>query len=445
MADSWASLYSNLAHQFLLRDSQLETIARGMFSEMTKGANGAPSSIKMLPSYVSSRPKGTESGSYVALDMGGTNFRVVKCDLKNGKLENIKADKFVIPSALMTRPGDELFDFLADCIQKSLGGGSAEEARIGFTFSFPVDQLRIDAGRLLSWTKGFSSPGVEGQDVVALLRDSLQRKGVRGRVEALVNDTVGTLVARLFEDTTCVGGMICGTGCNIAIWEPVEAITKLSAQDKAGITEMIINTEWGNFDPECGILPVSIFDVIVDRASPNVGKQRFEKMISGFYMGELLRLMLVQAMDFRAFPETPVLRMRESVTAFHVTVFSNDSPTLERAISILKKEWGVPGASHYLAHLTQQLAHLVVKRAARLVAAGIRCIVERVKHKGTCTVAVDGSVFEKDALFRSELSATVDRLLPKGPSVKLVLTQDGSGKGGALIAALASPSRTSKL
>lgn len=33
---------------------------------------------------------------------------------------------------------------------------------------------------LISWTKGFRCSGVEGQDVVQLLREAIQRQGVSG-------------------------------------------------------------------------------------------------------------------------------------------------------------------------------------------------------------------------------------------------------------------------
>lgn len=33
---------------------------------------------------------------------------------------------------------------------------------------------------LISWTKGFRCSGVEGQDVVQLLRDAIERQGVSG-------------------------------------------------------------------------------------------------------------------------------------------------------------------------------------------------------------------------------------------------------------------------
>ena len=54
--------------------------------------------------------------------------------------------------------------------------------------SFPVEQTAIDAGKVLTWTKGFSATGAIGNDVVKLLQDSLDRKLINVRCSALVND-----------------------------------------------------------------------------------------------------------------------------------------------------------------------------------------------------------------------------------------------------------------
>lgn len=35
--------------------------------------------VRMLPTYVRAVPNGTETGNYLALDLGGTNFRCVAC------------------------------------------------------------------------------------------------------------------------------------------------------------------------------------------------------------------------------------------------------------------------------------------------------------------------------------------------------------------------------
>lgn len=65
---------------------------------------------------------------------------------------------------------------------------------LGFTFSFPVEQTAIDAGKLLTWTKGFSAKNAIGQDVVKLLQDAFDRKHIHVRCAALVNDVSRQIV-----------------------------------------------------------------------------------------------------------------------------------------------------------------------------------------------------------------------------------------------------------
>lgn len=54
----------------------------------------------------------------------------------------------------------------------------AEKLPLGFTFSFPCAQDQLDVGRLIHWSKGFNASGVVGQDVVKLLKEACDRRGV---------------------------------------------------------------------------------------------------------------------------------------------------------------------------------------------------------------------------------------------------------------------------
>ena len=55
--------------------------------------------------------------------------------------------------------------------------------------------------------------------------------------------------------------------------------------------KMIINTEWGAYGDD-GALDrwLTEYDDIIDQNSVNVGRQRYEKMISGMYLDEIVRL-----------------------------------------------------------------------------------------------------------------------------------------------------------
>lgn len=49
---------------------------------------------------------------------------------------------------------------------------------LGFTFSFPCKQIGLDRAVLTNWTKGFKCEGVEGNDIVKLLHEAIERRGV---------------------------------------------------------------------------------------------------------------------------------------------------------------------------------------------------------------------------------------------------------------------------
>jgi hexokinase len=70
-----------------------------------------------------------------------------------------------------------------------------ETLPLGFTFSFPLQQEGLNKATLVKWTKGFNCAGVEGEDVVGLLQEALERRGdVKIEVCAILNDTTGCLM-----------------------------------------------------------------------------------------------------------------------------------------------------------------------------------------------------------------------------------------------------------
>jgi hypothetical protein len=265
--------------EFTLSKESLACIMNNFLGEMANGLRGDPSSIKMIPSYVTALPQGKETGSVWAIDMGGSNLRVLEVILEgNGVMRTGTEHKEAIPQATMAAPAAVLFDFIAKACKTA---GMPDGATLGFTFSFPVDQTGIDAGTLIEWTKGFSNPGVVGNDVVTLLSEGFSRAGYTGvKVAALVNDTVGTLLARAYSDTKARLGVILGTGTNACYLERAAKIDKWHGS-KDGF--MVINMEWGGFGSggAFSLLPAHDVDHQLDAKTPNEGKQRYEKMIAG--------------------------------------------------------------------------------------------------------------------------------------------------------------------
>ena len=114
--------------------------------EIEKGLLGGlkASSLQMENTYVPELCNGKEKGSYLALDLGGTNFRVMFLELEEGKIVNEKVSYYSLDDSTRLGPGTDLFDVLATCIKEFITTHKLEQypkvLPLGFTFSFPMTQ-----------------------------------------------------------------------------------------------------------------------------------------------------------------------------------------------------------------------------------------------------------------------------------------------------------------
>uniref|UniRef100_A0A8D0F3S4 hexokinase n=1 Tax=Strix occidentalis caurina TaxID=311401 RepID=A0A8D0F3S4_STROC len=427
-----------------LSRADLERVQALMRREMELGLgreSNADSSVRMLPTYVRGTPDGTERGEFLALDLGGTNFRVLVVRVAQDGIR-MASEIYIIPTTVMQGTGEALFDHIIECIVDfQLKQNLMDQILpLGFTFSFPCQQLGLDKAVLLSWTKGFSASGCVGQDVVHLLREAAQRKQHLGlKVVAVVNDTVGTMMSCAYEDPKCEIGLIVGTGTNACYMEEMENVGTVEGEQG----RMCINMEWGAFgDNGCLDDFFTNFDQLVDEKTINAGKQRFEKLISGMYLGEIVRHVLLALVEkqvlFRGKP-CPKLQTRDIFQTKCLSTIETDGLALQKVRAILQDL--ELQASFEDSILVREVCQTVSLRAAQLCAAGLAAVVEKMReNRGLAqlavTVGVDGTLYKMHPHFSQNLQKMLQDLAPNC-TVTLLQSEDGSGKGAALVAAVA--------
>ncbi|KAK4139087.1 hexokinase-domain-containing protein [Dichotomopilus funicola] len=444
----------DLEQLLTVNTDKLKEITNHFINELTKGLSVAGGSIPMNPTWVMSRPTGHETGSFLALDMGGTNLRVCQVTLTEQKSEfDIIQSKYRMPDELKTGESDELWEYIADCLQQFIethhgDASKLDKIPLGFTFSYPATQNYIDEGILQRWTKGFDIAGVEGHNVVPMFEAALAQRGVPIKLTALINDTTGTLIASAYTDPKMRIGCIFGTGCNAAYIEDCGSIPKLAHLNLPADTPMAINCEWGAFDNEHQVLPRTQYDVAIDKDSPRPGQQAFEKMIAGLYLGEIFRLILVDLHDnheIHIFANQDIAKLRKPysldssfLSSIEEDPFENLSETLELFQSKLNITPNLPELE-----LIRRTAELIGTRAARLSACGVAAISIKKGYK-TCHVGADGSVFNKYPHFKARGAVALREILDwpektdekEEDPIEILAAEDGSGVGAALIAAL---------
>lgn len=57
-----------------------------------------------------------EKGKFLALDLGGTNFRVLLIHLKGDGEFEMQSKIYAIPQSIMIGSGTQLFDHIAECL-----------------------------------------------------------------------------------------------------------------------------------------------------------------------------------------------------------------------------------------------------------------------------------------------------------------------------------------
>jgi hexokinase len=293
-----------------------------------------------------------------------------------------------IPSDLLiTESWKPLFAFLANHIFRFLQENNRDShalnprprnlfRRLGFTFSFTVHQTSINAGTLTRWDKGFDIPSAIGRNPCQMLQEELDALGAPVLVAALVNDSVATYMAQQY---VCGGRAVLsgifGTGTNGAYLEDLAPSSPSSPPNR-----VVINTEWGGFDDHARLLPTVQYDIDLDQSSLHPGEQRYEKMLSGMYLGELFRRAVLAAYecDFRHLAirtSSPLFQPWRVPTSLLSLLVEDSSDGYEQSQAALQSAFELESLTVEELQGMRMIASAVSKRAARLAGIAISAVI----------------------------------------------------------------------
>ncbi|XP_036779902.1 hexokinase HKDC1 isoform X3 [Manis pentadactyla] len=437
-----------LYHMRLSDETLLDIMARFQ-AEMQKGLGkdtNPTASVKMLPTFVRAIPDGSENGEFLSLDLGGSKFRVLKVQVSEEGKRNVQMEShfYPTPNEIIRGNGSELFEYVADCLADFMKTKELMHKKLplGFTFSFPCRQTKLEEGVLLSWTKKFKARGVQDTDVVKCLTKAMKKhqQDIDVDILALVNDTVGTMMTCAYDDPCCEVGVIIGTGTNACYMEDMSNIDLVEGDEG----RMSINTEWGAFGDDGALEDIRTeFDRELDLGSLNPGRQLFEKMISGLYLGELVRLILLKMAKTGLLfggKKSSALHTKGKIETRHVAAMEKYKEGLANTREILTDLGLEPSEADCIA--VQHVCTIVSFRSANLCAAALAAILTRLRENKKLvrlrtTVGMDGTLYKTHPQYPKRLHKVVRRLVPNC-DVRFLLSASGSTKGAAMVTAVAS-------
>lgn len=436
----------------------------------------------MLPSYNHALPTGAEQGTFLALDVGGSTFRVALIEL-HGRAQDmriVRVSSSHIDNNVKLLEGTKFFDWMAGEIENMLKEVGTDYGRdgptlpMGLSWSFPIDQTSMSSGLVIHMGKGFMcSNGTLGQELGQLIIDSCRKRSLNVEMAALVNDSSAALLSRAYVDPKTRMSLILGTGTNMAIHFPVHEIgrSKFGTRPEGWFDyakSVIVNSEMSMFGG--GVLPMTRWDEVLNRTHLRPDYQPLEYMITGRYLGEIVRLITVEAVETAglfggALPHS----MREpysfdtSIVAF---LEEDSSVSMSASAALLQKEHTFPSyPSVDDLRFLRRVCQVVSRRAAGYLATAIHSmwvlrnavesptssvsdplikessevtVVESDESAKNLSIACDGTVINKYPGFRDTCQAYLHELSGKSdPKSRATIRLDPAPESAILGAAVA--------
>ena len=396
------------------------------------------SNISMLPSYQHTLPTGRERGDFLALDVGGSTFRIgiVRLGGKSQDGDGLQVRRirsFDIDEKVRRLKGREFFDWMAERIDNMLqeynrmAGMTNAHLQMGLAWSFPIEQTSPRSGRLLTMGKGFlAAHGVEGEDLSELVMQSCHARGLNVEMCAIVNDGAATLLSQAYRDSATRMSLILGTGMNAAVFLPVSALGKEKFGQRpdswhAEAKHVVVNTEISMFGKT--VLPATKWDDELNAHHRLPDFQPLEYLITGRYLGEIVRLIMLEAISSVGLFDGQIPDRLDEPYAFETRTLAKFET--DRSTNLADANTAFLNAHHIHSAPTlrelefiRDIGKLASRRAAAYLATALHALwALRITAEGMelgeashITIACDGSMIEKYPGFRQCSQRYLDRL-----------------------------------
>ncbi|KAK6507116.1 hypothetical protein TWF481_005565 [Arthrobotrys musiformis] len=447
-----------LEHELLanITAESMQEISKSLTASYTAGLK--ENTASMLPSHIYFLPSGQETGYYLAADLGGSTLRVAIVHLEGYKDPSLRGSP-IDPSNprpmnivkikswggshidhLKTLTSDAFFDWIADrigdVVEEKFGNKfTADLLPLGLSWSFPIESTAIDRGTIQNMGKGFSvAKGLLGTDLKDHFQAAFKRGGLNISMEAIVNDSLATLLSHAYVSPATRCGLILGTGTNAAISLPLKMLPESKlvpshTNRPDGAREVLVNTELSMYGR--GILPITRWDISLDGDMPRPGFQPLEYLIGGAYLGEIARLIIVDVQSeglFETIPDAWKEKPYSLGTEILALLEDDASGQLPTTYQELNKEYPDMILPETDALALRMIASHISSRAANFCAISLHAIV-KLREKGASSpsshptknivpIAFVGSVLEKYPNLLQRTQDALDKLTdwnPKNP------------------------------
>ena len=249
---------------------------------------------------------------------------------------------------------------------------------------------------------------------------------------------------------------------NAAIHLPIKSFhaSKFGSRtipQEASSSNVLTNTELSMYGKT--VFPATRWDTLLNNNHTLPDYQPFEYLIAGRYMSELVRLIMVEAVEIAQLFDGSVPLSLEVPYRFETKTLAqieaDDSKDLIRSRSLLYEQCSLPRIPDFRdAQFVRQIIRSVTSRSVAYFATGIDALSSLLQESensqdgsGHISVGCDGSVINKYPDYMQRVQSTLDQILAlqnnRHKSIILQRTPESAVLGAGVAAAMAAHSLAS--
>lgn len=434
-----------ICQPFYLKEQQLQNIKNSLLDEIHKALkveSNSKSSVKCLPTYVQEFPCGCEHGRFLVLELKENNFHISLIHLRGAHNYHSEKETHEIPKDLNSENVEEFFKYLVDKLGKFLKRLSLnrEQLSLSVCFPFPLRHTSLKSAVVQKLNKNLNIKNLVGRELVELLQNAINRnKDLLVNIESVLCNCTAILLANSWQGRRCNVGINIGTGCNAVYVERITEI-EMCSQEQTSLNQMVVNTEWGEFGANGQLDSIlTVYDKQVDLGTRNNGQQIFEKLTSGFYLGELARQIFLQCIEEKVLFHgymSQNLKIPFSFTTRHVCDMLSEEDT--DSYSNMRLQFDKLGISKPDVSECSKVYYIlrsITNRSAMLVACGIASLAEKI-GENHIVLGLGGSFYLNCHLYSSLLQNQLKTFWNRDFTYELSSLENGVAIGSALLTAI---------
>lgn len=386
-----------------LNDEELHNYSTVLLNDFNEALR-LNSPISMLPNF-NIRPLGEEHGKFLIIDLGGSTLRIsiIQIDLRskdnetsddrNGRVHIIKEKKWIMNNN-EKNIDNEFFRFMGSKIVETISEQDPankvidvtdDVINVGITWSFPLEQLSHNSGRIVTVGKGWEiAPEIHNQDLKQVLETSVKHHfDINADVKVIINDSLAVYAAGSFLSSDLKLAMVLGTGYNVCCSLNTHQI---HAQKTLQQEAVLINSEMSLFAANLHEL-ANEFDGTIDtrftkpsfksHMSLQHGKtvfQPYEIMTSGRNLPELTRLSILNLIKnneiLHTLPSDHKLFTEYDGFSGEVMCFISETGDMNAIIQRFNQEFGLTIDEEEGIKI-KQVVDSIIKRASYIITISI--------------------------------------------------------------------------